>query len=717
MLAAGFKVGPPLNLHGGWDLMSRELFNLLCQLSAAGRIAMLWLSPPARSFCVIRRPRLRTKEEPWGIDPSDAETALGNLHVHQSLFLFRLQEWAGNHAVVTTPWSAYTRSLPWWKASVVTGVEIRSDLCRFGSPYLKSTSLLCTSVGFAPLGRHCRCKRAHVKLQGTALTAAVSYPDPFCQEVARLARQLAQAQKVQAKTAAEESSGKGAGCGSGETRDHKGAQRFVSHLWSSQLAESLPWRTVRAYRFPHPNHINILECHVHKTLMQVAPRDCRLLAFQDSMVTLGSTAKGRSASVRLNRILRQSMTLQLAKNIYATAFHSPTWAIRADDPSRGRRVKPPRVPLPGWLLSLRRGGLTEAQDALDACSGTPRSWSRWLLLGQACVLAAAGGYNSVREWTQTSGGTAESTGSREGEGHRANSAALPPAVGRFSAVGGGRGARQCTAARPGQIRSNSVGNGGGGIRPGHVRTRRHPEELCGDPECPAPEVCVPQAVLSRTVETPHDLGVPLSGQGPPSFPTPVVESCGHHFAGLGLDQIRDTGCSEVIFLRLTLVKSRTRGAKMQSVRVDVPYVVHFLKKVLRTMSSQEKLWPYSSSLFRTRLQQVLQATAGDKGICVPSSLRPGGATFWFRQWQEDLVRLQWRGRWLHFKTLAHYIQEVGCINVMDSLAPAFRSKVLRLADLCEPACSEVAPQVDLNSQVQRLMEAFYRQFPHHQRRS
>ena len=87
-----------------------------------------------------------------------------------------------------------------------------------------------------------------------------------------------------------------AGAPEAELRDHWGAQRFVSHLWSKHLAEALPWKVVRAYRFRKPNHINILECHAHKTLMRMFPRDCRLVTFQDSMVTLGATAKGRSSS-------------------------------------------------------------------------------------------------------------------------------------------------------------------------------------------------------------------------------------------------------------------------------------------------------------------------------------------------------------------------------------------------------------------------------------
>ena len=166
----------------------------------------------------------------------------------------------------------------------------------------------------------------------------------------------------------------------------------------------------------------------------------------------------------------------------------------------------------------------------------------------------------------------------------------------------------------------------------------------------------------------------------------------------------DSGCANVIFLRLQLVKARTRGARRQSVRLEEPFVVDFLQRSLNVMTSSERLWSYSPGLFRSRLKMVLKEVADQPNLCVPSSLRPGGATYLFRLWQEDLVRLEWRGRWLHMKTLAHYVQELGCCNVMQSLSPAALKKVHQLAALCEPACAKVVLEVDLVSQVERLVQ-------------
>ena len=51
----------------------------------------------------------------------------------------------------------------------------------------------------------------------------------------------------------------------------------------------------------------------------------------------------------------------------------------------------------------------------------------------------------------------------------------------------------------------------------------------------------------------------------------------------------ETGCQEAIFLRLQLVKNRTRGPRMQSVRIDVPYVVTFLKKCFKAMTPEQQI--------------------------------------------------------------------------------------------------------------------------------
>lgn len=94
-------------------------------------------------------------------------------------------------------------------------------------------------------------------------------------------------------------------------------------------------------------------------------------------------------------------------------------------------------------------------------------------------------------------------------------------------------------------------------------------------------------------------------------------------------------------IRSTETKSRTRGARHQSVRVDEAFVRAFLDKCWATMRPKERMWPHTARLFRTRFAQLLERACGQSRLCLPSSLRPGGATYFCRRWNEDIPRLRW----------------------------------------------------------------------------
>ena len=68
---------------------------------------------------------------------------------------------------------------------------------------------------------------------------------------------------------------------------------------------------------------------------------------------------------------------------------------------------------------------------------------------------------------------------------------------------------------------------------------------------------------------------------------------------------------------------------------------------------------------------------------LPSSLRPGGASYFFGLWDENIPRLLWRGRWASHKMLVHYVQELTAATML--------LKLLLFVALCAVVTAEDNP--------------------------
>ena len=66
----------------------------------------------------------------------------------------------------------------------------------------------------------------------------------------------------------------------------------------------------------------------------------------------------------------QSRFPATVKDVSLAGIHTPTWAIRADNPSRHLRVLASRIPLPSWFWLLQQGRVDRARALLDAISDT-----------------------------------------------------------------------------------------------------------------------------------------------------------------------------------------------------------------------------------------------------------------------------------------------------------------------------------------------------------
>ena len=217
---------------------------------------------------------------------------------------------------------------------------------------------------------------------------------------------------------------------------------------------------------------------MYKTFLLLAPINHRLVILQDSMVTLGAAAKGRSSSGALNKILRQAMAIQLAKNLYPSGIHCPTWALRADDPSRSRRVRPARIALPWWFLALKQGRLEQAQDELDNISGAPRSWNRWALFTGVALLAARGDFCSFSDWATSAHSAPGSPRSRTRTCCSSHSKPAGSTLCGVPGLGDGRGTASSSSCRDCPAGSSPAGTSSGRVRTHPVRAGGDPEGLC-----------------------------------------------------------------------------------------------------------------------------------------------------------------------------------------------------------------------------------------------
>ena len=137
-----------------------------------------------------------------------------------------------------------------------------------------------------------------------------------------------------------------------------------------------------AYDFARPAHINCLESRTVKTLTKLACRtspDSRIATLIDSRVTIGAGAKGRSSSSALNRIQQGSLGYVLGGGLYIGGLYAPTGIHRADDPTRRRPIRSPRIDQPSWLRDLAAGHFARLDVVLFA-DRLCRPWNLWCRL-------------------------------------------------------------------------------------------------------------------------------------------------------------------------------------------------------------------------------------------------------------------------------------------------------------------------------------------------
>ena len=163
-----------------------------------------------------------------------------------------------------------------------------------------------------------------------------------------------------------------------------------------------------------------------------------------------------------------------------------------------------------------------------------------------------------------------------------------------------------------------------------------------------------------------------------------------------------------ILLRIREPKTRGRGPRHQAARVDQADLVQLIQMTFQKETADAKLWPLSAATLRKRFNAVqvelglpLKPSNGSRPYEL-ASLRAGGAT-WLLQRTElpELVRR--RGRWLAFRTMEVYLQEIVVTTSMSHVTKEAKYKIQLMAE----AFPSVLEQIVYFCKVQVPPRAWY----------
>ena len=166
--------------------------------------------------------------------------------------------------------------------------------------------------------------------------------------------------------------------------------------------------------------------------------------------------------------------------------------------------------------------------------------------------------------------------------------------------------------------------------------------------------------------------------------------------------------SAVTFFRVADPKSRWIAARKQFGRLDDPlFALLFDEMRGRYRDRALRVLPGGPTWFAARFRELalfLGLPVGEaanpsaeergrrKGL-VPASIRTGGATFKFAQYDRNVVQTAWDLRVDNTKVLEHYLQETQASMLLASLSEARRETILALATAADVLVVAVVPLV------------------------
>ena len=324
----GFVVCLPIDLSRSseLDVALHHVASWLAFMISEKRTKSFMVEPPCTTFSIMRRPALRDAEFPFGYDPTDPQTADGNVLAHRAFQLLKVGLVEQVTGLLETPNSSKMKNLPSWKSMLFhpDASMCRTDSCAYGSAHLKSFKFLGVHADMEPLSGRCSGDHEHLQVQGKYTMGSAVYTP-------RLAEALAEVmiRGISRLKAA------------GEELEDTKVTGLESQL-VNEVALSSPWRVDSCWKHKQGDHINLHEMHsVYRLALKMARRKkaLRPVCLVDSNVTRCALSKGRSSSLKLTAVLRKYGALTLACGLYFTLPFVPTRWNSSDDPTRQVKLR------------------------------------------------------------------------------------------------------------------------------------------------------------------------------------------------------------------------------------------------------------------------------------------------------------------------------------------------------------------------------------------
>ena len=292
MSERGWSVGPPIDLTFSpeYDVSMPHVMSWLSYLITEHLIESFAVEPPCTTFSVMRRPALRSKDQPYGFDPLHAQTATGNSLALRGLQCMELGRRFEVPGWLETPYSSKLKFLPPYIAlrNKPETDFCRTDSCCFGSEHLKSFAFLSVLAPLHKVRKRCACLGKHVVVEGKFTKSSAIYTDLLAVALAEL---LIDAMLHQRSRAEEFDSIKVAG---------------LENVLVNAVAQESSWKVDKVWTFKKPSHINIQESISVLKLAEILAKEkkpIRVVNLVDSNVVRCALSKGRSSSRGLTPVI------------------------------------------------------------------------------------------------------------------------------------------------------------------------------------------------------------------------------------------------------------------------------------------------------------------------------------------------------------------------------------------------------------------------------